>query len=62
MLETFTATNIKANGAAPGHIATDFNGFGGARTPEVGRGGYAVSPAEDDGSTGAVSEDGKQRT
>ena len=27
-------TAIKINGAAPGHVATDFNGFRGTRTPE----------------------------
>jgi NAD(P)-dependent dehydrogenase (short-subunit alcohol dehydrogenase family) len=29
-------TSIKVNGAAPGHVATDFNGFRGSRTPEQG--------------------------
>jgi len=27
-------TPIKVNGAAPGHVATDFNNFRGTRTPE----------------------------
>lgn len=29
-------TQIKVNAAAPGHVATDFNGFRGTRTPEEG--------------------------
>jgi NAD(P)-dependent dehydrogenase (short-subunit alcohol dehydrogenase family) len=29
-------TPIKVNGAAPGHVATDFNNFRGTRTPEEG--------------------------
>ena len=29
-------TSIKVNGAAPGHVATDFNGFRGSRTPAEG--------------------------
>ncbi len=39
-------TSIKVNGAAPGHVATDFNGFTGKRTPEEGAAGSTV------GSTG----------
>ncbi len=52
-------TTIKVNGAAPGHVATDFNGYGGTRTPEQ---GAAVSiwlaTLGIDGPTGAVYEDG----
>jgi NAD(P)-dependent dehydrogenase (short-subunit alcohol dehydrogenase family) len=29
-------SGIKVNGAAPGHVATDFNGFRGTRTPDQG--------------------------
>jgi len=32
----FAGTALKINGAAPGHVATDFNGFRGTRTPEEG--------------------------
>lgn len=31
-----TKDNIKVNSAAPGHVATEFNNFGGTRTPEQG--------------------------
>ena len=51
-------TPIKVNGAAPGHVATDFNGFRGTRTPEQGAAvaiRLATLPA--DGPTGAVFED-----
>ena len=52
------ADGIKVNGAAPGHVATDFNGFRGARTPEQGAAvaiRLATLPA--DGPTGIVLED-----
>jgi NAD(P)-dependent dehydrogenase (short-subunit alcohol dehydrogenase family) len=51
-------TGIKVNGAAPGHVATDFNGFRGTRTPEQGAAvaiRLATLPA--DGPSGAVFED-----
>ena len=51
-------TPIKVNGAAPGHVATDFNNFRGTRTPEQGAAvaiRLATLPA--DGPTGAVFED-----
>jgi NAD(P)-dependent dehydrogenase (short-subunit alcohol dehydrogenase family) len=51
-------TPIKVNGAAPGHVATDFNDFRGTRTPEQGAAvalWLATLPA--DGPTGAVFED-----
>ena len=55
------ATNIKVNGAAPGHVATDFNGFRGARTPEVGAEvAMRLALLKDDGPTGAVFEDDEQ--
>jgi NAD(P)-dependent dehydrogenase (short-subunit alcohol dehydrogenase family) len=52
---------IKVNGAAPGFVATDFNGFRGTRTPEEGAAvavRLATLPA--DGPTGAVFEDDVQ--
>jgi NAD(P)-dependent dehydrogenase (short-subunit alcohol dehydrogenase family) len=54
-------TAIKVNGAAPGLVATDFNGFRRTRTPEQGAAvavRLATLPA--DGPTGAVFEDGGQ--
>jgi NAD(P)-dependent dehydrogenase (short-subunit alcohol dehydrogenase family) len=54
-------TPIKVNGAAPGHVATDFNGFRGTRTPEQGAAvalWLATLPA--DGPTGGVFEDNVQ--
>lgn len=52
---------IKVNGAAPGHVATDFNGFRGKRTPEEGA-KVAVRLAEvgPDGPDGLVFEDDQQ--
>jgi hypothetical protein len=46
------------NGAAPGHVATDFNGYRGTRTPEEGA-AVAIRLATLDaaGPTGAVFED-----
>ena len=51
-------TTIKVNGAAPGHVATDFNGYRGTRTPEEGA-AVAIRLATLDaaGPTGAVFED-----
>jgi hypothetical protein len=51
-------TAIKVNGAAPGHVATDFNGFRGTRTPEEGA-AVAIRLAEldSDGPSGLVFED-----
>ncbi|WP_413600923.1 SDR family NAD(P)-dependent oxidoreductase [Curtobacterium sp. Curtsp57] len=57
----FADTTLKINGAAPGHVATDFNGFRGTRTPEEGAAvavRLATLPA--DGPTGAVFEDDTQ--
>lgn len=55
------STPIKVNGAAPGFVATDFNGYRGTRTPEQGAAvavRLATLPA--DGPTGAVFEDDAQ--
>lgn len=51
-------TSIKVNGAAPGHVATDFNGFRGTRTPEEGA-AIAIELAllPEDGPTGGFFED-----
>jgi NAD(P)-dependent dehydrogenase (short-subunit alcohol dehydrogenase family) len=54
-------TPIKVNGAAPGHVATDFNSFRGTRTPEEGAAvavRLSILPA--DGPTGTVFEDDTQ--
>ena len=58
---SLAATGIKVNGAAPGHVATDFNGFRGSRTPEHGA-EVAIRLAQvgEDGPTGAVFEDEQQ--
>jgi NAD(P)-dependent dehydrogenase (short-subunit alcohol dehydrogenase family) len=54
-------TAIKVNGAAPGHVATDFNGFRGTKTPEQGA-AVAIRLAEldSDGPTGLVFEEDVQ--
>jgi NAD(P)-dependent dehydrogenase (short-subunit alcohol dehydrogenase family) len=57
----FAETALKINGAAPGHVATDFNDFRGTRTPDEGAAvavRLATLPA--DGPTGAVFEDDTQ--
>ncbi|WP_147281395.1 hypothetical protein [Curtobacterium sp. AG1037] len=57
----FADTTLKINGAAPGHVATDFNDFRGTRTPDEGAAvavRLATLPA--DGPTGAVFEDDTQ--
>ncbi len=58
---SLAGTSIKVNGAAPGHVATDFNDFRGVRTPEQGA-AVAIRLAElgADGPTGAVFEDDNQ--
>jgi len=54
-------TPIKVNGAAPGHVATDFNGFRGPRTPEQGAAvAIRLAQLESDGPTGLVFEDDTQ--
>lgn len=51
-------TSIKVNGAAPGHVATDFNGFRGTRTPEEGAEvAVRLATVDENGPTGAVYED-----
>jgi NAD(P)-dependent dehydrogenase (short-subunit alcohol dehydrogenase family) len=54
-------TTIKVNGAAPGYVATDFNGFRGPRTPEQGA-AVVIRLAQlgSDGPTGLVFEDDVQ--
>jgi NAD(P)-dependent dehydrogenase (short-subunit alcohol dehydrogenase family) len=54
-------TPIKVNGAAPGHVATDFNGFRGPRTPEQGAVvAIRLAQLDSDGPTGLVFEDDSQ--
>jgi NAD(P)-dependent dehydrogenase (short-subunit alcohol dehydrogenase family) len=54
-------TAIKVNGAAPGHVATDFNGFRGTRTPDEGAEVVLrLAQLAGDGPTGLVFEDSTQ--
>lgn len=54
-------TPIKVNGAAPGHVATDFNNFRGTRTPDQGAAvAIRLATLPGDGPTGAVFEDHTQ--
>ncbi len=54
-------TKVKVNGAAPGHVATDFNGFRGTRTPEEGAMVVIrLAQLDEDGPTGVVFEDETQ--
>jgi NAD(P)-dependent dehydrogenase (short-subunit alcohol dehydrogenase family) len=54
----FDGTKLKVNGAAPGHVATDFNGFRGTRTPDEGAAvAIRLATLPVDGPTGAVYED-----
>ncbi|MCZ4520777.1 SDR family oxidoreductase [Rhodococcus ruber] len=51
-------TPIKVNGAAPGHVATDFNGFRGTRSPDEGAAvAIRLATLDVDGPTGLVFED-----
>lgn len=51
-------TPIKVNGAAPGHVATDFNGFRGTRSPDEGAAvALRLATLDADGPTGLVFED-----
>jgi NAD(P)-dependent dehydrogenase (short-subunit alcohol dehydrogenase family) len=51
-------TAVKVNGAAPGHVATDFNGFRGTRTPEQGVAiALRLATLGEDGPTGGVFDD-----
>lgn len=57
----FADTKLKINGAAPGHVATDFNNFRGSRTPQEGAAvAVRLATLPDDGPTGAVFEDDTQ--
>ncbi len=48
-------TAVRVNGAAPGHVATDFNGFRGTRTPEQGAViALRLAALGEDGPTGGV--------
>ena len=52
---------LKVNGAAPGHVATDFNDFRGTRTPDEGAAvAIWLATLGPDGPTGAVFEDDVQ--
>ena len=54
----FAGTRLKVNGAAPGHVATDFNNFRGTRTPDEGAAvAVRLATLPEDGPTGAVFED-----
>lgn len=54
----FAETRLKINGAAPGHVATDFNDFRGTRTPDEGAAvAVRLATLGQDGPTGAVFED-----
>ena len=54
-------TNIKVNGAAPGHVATKFNNFRGSRTPEEGaKVALLLAQMGSDGPNGVVFEDERQ--
>lgn len=54
----FADTKLKINGAAPGHVATDFNNFRGTRTPDEGAAvAIRLATLDADGPTGAVFED-----
>jgi NAD(P)-dependent dehydrogenase (short-subunit alcohol dehydrogenase family) len=54
----FAETKLKINGAAPGHVATDFNNFRGTRTPDEGAVvAVRLANLDADGPTGAVFED-----
>jgi|SRR5579859_8042425 len=55
------ATPIKVNGAAPGYVATDFNGFRGTRTPAEGAAiAIRLATLPPDGPTGGVFDDARQ--
>lgn len=51
-------TSVKVNGAAPGHVATDFNNFRGARTPAQGAAiAVRLATLGSDAPTGGVFDD-----
>jgi NAD(P)-dependent dehydrogenase (short-subunit alcohol dehydrogenase family) len=50
--------SIKVNGAAPGHVATDFNGYRGTRTPKQGAAvAIELATLDAEGPSGVVLED-----
>lgn len=52
------ASGIKVNAAAPGHVATDFNNFGGTRTPAEGAAiAIKLATLDADGPTGGLFDD-----
>ena len=54
-------TSIKVNGAAPGHVATDFNAFTGKLTAEQGAAvAIRLAQLDSNGPTGLVFEDDHQ--
>ena len=54
-------TTIKVNGAAPGHVATDFNAFTGKRSPEEGAViAIRLATLDNNGPSGLVFEDDVQ--
>ncbi len=54
-------TAIKVNGASPGHVATDFNGFRGARTPDEGAAiVIKLATLDASGPTGGIFDDNGQ--
>jgi NAD(P)-dependent dehydrogenase (short-subunit alcohol dehydrogenase family) len=56
-------TPIKVNGAAPGHVATDFNAFTGTRTVDQGAAiAIRLAQLDSNGPTGLVFEDDQQLT
>ncbi|WIB58885.1 SDR family NAD(P)-dependent oxidoreductase [Curtobacterium sp. MCLR17_007] len=57
----FADTALKVNGAAPGHVATDFNDFRGTRTPDEGAAvAVCLATLPADGPTGVIIEDDRQ--
>jgi NAD(P)-dependent dehydrogenase (short-subunit alcohol dehydrogenase family) len=59
----FRGTKLKVNGAAPGHVATDFNNFSGTRTPDEGAAvAVRLATLGEDGPSGAVYEDDRRLT
>jgi NAD(P)-dependent dehydrogenase (short-subunit alcohol dehydrogenase family) len=53
-----SASGIKVNAAAPGHVATDFNNFSGTRTPAEGAAiAIKLATLESGGPTGGVFDD-----
>ncbi|MFI9383298.1 hypothetical protein [Kutzneria sp. NPDC052558] len=58
-----TSTTLKTNGAAPGHVATDFNGHRGAGAPEQGAAVVIrLATVDEDGPSGEVFQDDTRLT